>query len=103
MESEEGKGSTFTCLIPLEKTDFSAPEPIPEEEEAPEGLSRALPFRPKVKGNTDNLPFAKPQLPPAKSQNPKHNYDHLRITDDRNKIKKGDGYILIVEDDTAFA
>ena len=102
MESEEGKGSTFTCLIPVEKTEFSVPDPV-EEEEAPEGISRGLPFRPKVKGNTDNLPFAKPDFPPRKTQNLNVNYDHLRISDDRNTVKKGDGYILIVEDDTAFA
>ena len=103
MESEEGKGSTFTFLIPLEKTDFSSHDSLSEEEDAPEGLTRALPFRPKVKGNTDNLPFAKPNLHTTSSPFPKFKYDHLRISDDRNTVKKGEGYILIVEDDTAFA
>jgi signal transduction histidine kinase/DNA-binding response OmpR family regulator/HAMP domain-containing protein len=102
MTSVVGQGSIFTCMIPVEKKDFSSTEPDPVEV-APEGLARALPFRAKVKGNTDNLPFAKPEVLYSQPRNLAINYDHLRISDDRNLVKKGEGYVLIVEDDSAFA
>jgi signal transduction histidine kinase/CheY-like chemotaxis protein/CHASE3 domain sensor protein len=76
LQSEEGKGSEFTLLLPLEKT--AAKESVAAEVPA---------FRPAVKSErtyiTDVIPAS--------------------IPDDRDNISGNDKSILIIEDDTAFA
>ncbi|KIC89557.1 response regulator [Flavihumibacter sp. ZG627] len=86
VSSEEGKGSTFSFIVPLKKmenkeqsrdeNDFAIPA---YHEQASEPVS----FKEKDEFIADTIPQAVP--------------------DDRNNIKKDDRVILIIEDDTAFA
>lgn len=77
LQSEEGKGSEFTLIIPMQK--MAAVE-IP--------VAPALPVpRPQVR---EENKFISSVIPAS-------------IPDDRDNIQQGDKSILIIEDDTAFA
>ena len=76
LESEEGKGSTFTLTIPLEKDTVQL---NPVEFTTP--TEKAVFKEPK---------YVSPRIPAA-------------IPDDRDQINPGDKIILIIEDDTGFA
>jgi signal transduction histidine kinase/DNA-binding response OmpR family regulator/CHASE3 domain sensor protein len=79
LESEEGKGSTFTLTIPLEK---EAALETPAEFTTP----------------------VEKVAPPAFKE-PRYISSHIpvAIPDDRDQINPGDKIILIIEDDTGFA
>ncbi|HWH72586.1 MAG TPA: ATP-binding protein, partial [Candidatus Sulfotelmatobacter sp.] len=91
LESEEGKGSTFTLLLPLEKGAVVLPEalkaePIIVDQPAKEEMS----LEGKPSGNGTDKTYITDIIPPS-------------IPDDRASISTGDRVILIVEDDIAFA
>ncbi len=81
LQSEIGKGSTFTLLIPVD-----AEAQKNEEVNVPDFLSQLKPFQP--------APVEENKPAPDISQT---------VLDDRNNIKQGDKTILIVEDDITFA
>jgi signal transduction histidine kinase/DNA-binding response OmpR family regulator/CHASE3 domain sensor protein len=78
LQSEEGKGSAFTLLLPLQKE-----EPM----------------------NTPPFEMTLPAVTSVKAVEPSYLSDVIpaSIPDDRDTIEHGDKVILIVEDDIAFA
>ncbi|KAF1004225.1 MAG: Sensory/regulatory protein RpfC [Luteibacter sp.] len=75
LESEAGKGSTFTIFLPDEAPDSGTrPEPVPLQQAAAEAT---LPLSPSLIADS--------------------------IADDRASLSPGDTAILVVEDDPAFA
>ena len=86
LESEEGKGSEFTLILPEKKSN-----------------------RNNVAGGMEIEPLEQP--PVVKSENGVDSYPDnfisetipLPVDDDRQNIQPGDKIILIVDDDTAFA
>ncbi|WP_132053581.1 response regulator [Pseudocnuella soli] len=94
LESVEGKGSTFSLLLPLSKADAEAQpaqpsvvalEADPEADQQPaESAPKAPEPQPAITARfTGTIPAP--------------------IPDDRDKIEAGDKVLLIVEDDTHFA
>ena len=91
LESEEGRGSTFTLVLPLEKGAVVMPsalqaEPILDEPAAKEEAGYAA----QPTDNGTDKTYISTIIPPS-------------IPDDRASINTGDRVILIVEDDIAFA
>lgn len=86
LQSEEGKGSTFTLLLPLERKNVAdaVAEPMPYSDEVMPVAAVSLPVDRGVKQ------YLAETVPPA-------------VPDDRATAVKGDHTILIIEDDTAFA
>ncbi|MGZ3896270.1 MAG: response regulator [Flavisolibacter sp.] len=82
LESEEGKGSEFSLILPLHR---SAGATAPAME-----LSSGSPYPVEETSLPEPDKFITPIIPPS-------------IPDDRQKITKEDKVILIIEDDTAFA
>ncbi|MBC7655178.1 MAG: response regulator, partial [Oligoflexus sp.] len=80
LESEPGKGSTFTVTLPQNRTAQNSEEQTSIEKE--EIIDHKL--------EEFNSSFLSEKIPEA-------------IEDDRNNIQEGDKVILIVEDDTVFA
>jgi len=84
LKSEEGKGSSFTLVIPVHKSESVThtldEKPVIEESPPPT----------KEEGRQRDPRYISESIPAA-------------IPDDRDKVKKGDRVILIIEDDTAFA
>jgi signal transduction histidine kinase/CheY-like chemotaxis protein/CHASE3 domain sensor protein len=92
LESEEGKGSTFSLVLPLEKGTVVLPaalqaEPIIIEQPA---AKEEGPDEPAGAANGGDKTYISNIIPPS-------------IPDDRADITTGDKVILIVEDDIAFA
>lgn len=87
LESEAGKGSEFTLILPMKKGTTVVEEP---KVEAP-ARAEAKPNDP-VLSHQSQQPSqpSSPSIPPS-------------VPDDRETITAGDKVILIVEDDTAFA
>jgi signal transduction histidine kinase len=93
LESEEGKGSTFTLSLPLQKGASIHPPKtaIPDIPAAmPEEIAAAEQEIKKEDELTKDPQFLADHIPPA-------------VPDDRNNIAEGEKVILIIEDDTAFA
>jgi len=84
LKSEEGKGSSFTLVIPSRKV---------------EGVAHTLEEMPVIEA----LPAISKE--PEKSRDTRYLSESIpaAIPDDRDKVNKGDRVILIIEDDTAFA
>lgn len=82
VNSEPGKGSTFTLIVPVARPEAGLPEPV---------------FTP---ARIIELPV--PGTSPRKQRNIAPVIPE-EIEDDRDDIQPGDKAILIVEDDTAFA
>ncbi len=80
LQSEEGKGSEFTLVLPLNKNITYQPQPKKEE----------VAEQPEIIINKKSKEFIADVIPAS-------------IPDDRDNINEGDKVILIVEDDTAFA
>jgi len=83
LESEEGKGSTFTFYLSAEMSDSKPPSPKPQ---APDSKPRDP--GPKPPQSYENRPIPDFQF---------------QISDDRETLKTGDKCILIIEDDPNFA
>ncbi|MBO9539525.1 HAMP domain-containing protein [bacterium] len=92
LQSEVGKGSTFTLFLPRKFEGPIAPRPV-FEARRPEAIANRL----SVTMLEEPLAEAKPSEP--KSGEP----SELAVADDRNDLKVGDKVLLIVEDDLAFA
>ena len=90
LHSEEGKGSTFTLTLPLQKGASIHPAkpiiPAPVQEEITASQQEKLKEDELVK----DPQFLSEHIPPA-------------VPDDRDTITAGEKVILIIEDDTAFA
>ena len=82
LHSEEGRGSTFTLLLPLERRREKTEEQA-EPKDAPEHPKRRT------------IQHAKPQVVPS--------HGTQFIPDDRADIKEGDKTVLIIEDDARFS
>ncbi len=87
LESEVGKGSMFTLLLPVVPTEVVASAQIAP---APHAL--------KPKAETDR----KAIIPSVREEGIKASAPS-RISDDLGRIQPGDKVILVVEDDTSFA
>jgi signal transduction histidine kinase/DNA-binding response OmpR family regulator/CHASE3 domain sensor protein len=90
LESEEGEGSTFSLVLPLERGAVVLPaelaaEPLAKSEQS----QREVVQTEETPSPTDKI-FTTDIIPPS-------------IPDDRSSIGKDDRVILIVEDDVAFA
>ena len=81
VESEEGKGSTFTLLLPLRYEPVSSPDTPESEIQRHTQPDRAV---------------TSPELPAVE-------YDDNPLGDDRDSVEPGDKVVLIVENDTGFA
>lgn len=98
LDSEEGKGSTFTVLLPeaYQGTTPSAaaePSPVPEpvparQESAP--VSSPAPIPPSVDCSVPDCPLAAPASPPCESD---------YVEDDRKTLTPEAKSLLIIEDD----
>ena len=92
LQSEENKGTTFTLILPetirnKEEQDKQEPkEPTPSGEE-----------------NQKSIPETKEERPPAREEKKKPKESGEILKDDRETIKEGDSFILIIEDDVKFA
>ncbi|MHA6727207.1 response regulator [Chryseobacterium sp. A301] len=87
LSSKEGKGSTFTLIIPINATEVSE---VPQEQltETFEAIPTVLaPKEPTEEGQQRYLSSSIPKA----------------VEDDRDTIQKDDKIILIIEDDTSFA
>lgn len=86
LESEPGRGSTFTVFIPVEMVS------APVVEEPPAGAPITLPEEPEV-------------IMPVKIDTSKINLEECRpsLKDDRDNLTTNDRIILVVEDDENFA
>ncbi len=86
LQSEEGQGSEFTLVLPLQKTTKTiAPARMPEPLHDGNGMQEKIPVE-LVSGQE----FISETIPAS-------------IPDDRESVNENDRSILIVEDDTAFA
>jgi CheY-like chemotaxis protein/signal transduction histidine kinase/HAMP domain-containing protein len=95
LESEPGRGSTFTLFLPAE---YSGAYRGDAQRDGV-GTEVAPPPRP-------TLPPRTPAPPPAAAPAPSYAedaYSTPEIEDDRDVVRPGDRVILIVEDDPAFA
>lgn len=88
LESEAGKGSTFTLWVPMRKS-AEAVEPPALKVAEPVRPEPVIEHKPKVE-EQQRQRFISPTKPAP-------------IPDDRDSVKPGDKAILIVEDDTGFA
>ncbi len=82
LDSQVGKGSTFTMIIPRMFTDPDSPA---------EDESGQTPEAPEEKG--------KPEKPAEKAL---EMMNSMEVTDDRHSISRGDKSLLIIEDDPRF-
>ncbi|MGM0566562.1 MAG: response regulator [Bacteroidota bacterium] len=94
LQSEEGKGTTFTLVLP----EAVAAKKEPETEEQPEKTDSGQ-NETKATHSSDNLKKNETETPESETQKP----DDRAVEDDRNTIKEGDTFILIIEDDPKFA
>lgn len=90
LQSEEGKGTTFTVYLPLllpEKTEM--PKPDPDDPPAPSPVPQDAP----------------PEIPdvPAENEPSEFDFEISKVPDDREDLKKDDETVLIIEDDPEFA
>ncbi|HEY1115795.1 MAG TPA: response regulator, partial [Chitinophagaceae bacterium] len=92
LESEEGKGSTFTLVLPLEKGTVVLPSTLKTETVISEEpvTKEVAGYAPQPAANDTDKTYISNIIPPS-------------IPDDRASIDSGDRVILIVEDDIAFA
>ncbi len=86
LQSESGKGSTFSLLLPIER---QSSDPAPEVDSAPKRLTQ-----PKAESE-----LARKKFPMPNSISKTKPF----IADDRSQIKKGDKVLLVIEDDENFA
>lgn len=86
LESEEGKGSEFTLVLPQKKNAII--QPIAKTIIKPQEQQQEEPVRQQPQPVENN--YVTDVIPSS-------------IDDDRNTIKNGDKVILIIEDDTPFA
>ncbi len=87
LESEEGKGSRFSLMLPLDRNVIAADTALLNEPLAFNDVPASTVPSSLHNGNREYLSEVIPEA----------------IPDDRSKIVDGDRSILIVEDDTAFA
>lgn len=91
LTSQEGTGSEFTLIIPVEKTEDAAPAI------AFNAFLKQEPVRSEIEGDI--------HLPETALSEEKYTTEHIpdNIPDDRNDITEDDKIILIVEDDISYA
>jgi len=116
VQSEPGKGSTFTLLLPIKSASAAAVQgsalpqtgddtpaqagpttvvaPIRMKSYAPTAFGVSSPYGPMTQG---------PQVPLPGGSSPALSQPNAIIPDDRAQIDKGDRVLLIIEDDTDFA
>ncbi len=93
LKSEEGKGTTFTLVLPESVASKKAAEPEQQPEKPTPGQQVS-----------DSQPHeSKPKEEPRISGAEKKKTKKPVVEDDRNTIKEGDKFILIIEDDPKFA
>ena len=92
LESERGKGSTFTLYLPIERQETQKPESQLEK-----AISSS---NGKVLVRTSPLSLPSPFSPPAVAA-PQPAIPSL--PDDRDNLQTGDRLLLIIEDDSKFA
>ena len=95
LSSEEGKGSTFTLIIPINAT---LPIEKPEEQEiGPTATTNteSTSIDSSVDSSVDSSIETEPRYISPNIPKP--------VEDDRDQIQNGDKVILIIEDDTSFA
>ncbi|MCW8994288.1 MAG: response regulator, partial [Psychromonas sp.] len=97
LKSEEGQGSTFTVVLPLE---FSAKKEIADRQEEVPLLENSLM---PAKAATEMTVEEKPKLSSNKPQPVLEVKSESYVADDRQNIVAEDKVLLIIEDDRAFA
>jgi CheY-like chemotaxis protein len=102
VESQLGKGSTFTLYLPVKEAIRGDQRQATRDQEIVTGNSeRGLPRQAKSDQEISNSP--KPSSTHPVTPSPALPITTPALPDDRDKIQKGDKLLLVIEDDAKFA